>query len=182
MEDPDFVICPCVIDPHPSTVGTGDGDVVGVEVLVGVGVMVAVAVLVGVRLGVNVREGVHVNCRVGLGVGVKVLVGVSEGVLVSVDVLVGVLEGVAVAGFGVSVTAIEMLRRMVRALIPSIGFGGLLVADRERKGTSLGTIGKKSPSISTRRRCLLSARIVLVRLGSVTMPLKQNSIPGSPGP
>jgi len=50
---------------------------------------------------------------------------------------------------GVLVTAITMLTRMVRALIPVIGSGGVSDDERETKGTKLGMIGRKSPLIVT---------------------------------
>ena len=52
-------------------------------------------------------------------------------------------------------TAIEMETRMVRALSPIIGPPGL-VAERSIKGTSFGTIGKKSPLIITLMRVVLA--------------------------
>ena len=44
-------------------------------------------------------------------------------------------------------TAMETDTRMVRALSPRMG--SLLAAERSMNGTSLGTIGKKSPAIFT---------------------------------
>jgi hypothetical protein len=190
IEDPDFVICPWVISSHPTTVATGDGVMEGVSVRVGVSVMVGVRVIVGVTVLVGVREGVHVNCSVGVLVGVNVLVGVSVFVDVIVDVLVGVREGVSVQGAGVSVTAMEMLRRIVRALCPKIG--SPLATERSINGTKRGMTGKKSPSILTTRRCLLSERISLVILvvsvtggGFVTVPsarVPQIGVSVVPGP
>ena len=48
----------------------------------------------------------------------------------------------------------EMETRIVRALSPSIG--SPLVAERSMNGTSFGTIGKKSPLISTLMRVVLA--------------------------
>lgn len=156
--------------------------------IVGVRVIVGVLVMVGVRDGVGLSVAVGLNVAVGLSVGVGesdgVGVGVRVGVVVGVSVVVGVdvvvLVGVLGDRSGVSVTLIEILRSIVRALIPSIG--SPLATERSIKGTNLGTMGKKSPSISTTRRWLLSARIELVRLVSVTIPLKQNSVGVVPGP
>jgi len=49
----------------------------------------------------------------------------------------------------------EMATRIVRALSPTIGPPGL-VAERSMNGTSFGTIGKKSPLISTLMRVVLA--------------------------
>ncbi len=127
---------------------TGEGMVVGVNGGVGVSVMV------GVRVGVEVLVGVEVACTVG----VKVAVGVFEGVLVGegegVFVKVGVLACHVTGG---AVTAMETLTRMVRALSPTIGLGGVLVVLRVMKGTIFGTMGMKSPSIFTRIRVVFAA-------------------------
>ena len=56
-----------------------------------------------------------------------------------------------------------METRMVRALSPIIGPPGL-AAERSIKGTSFGTIGKKSPAIFTLMRVLLLE--LGVKLGS----------------
>jgi len=49
----------------------------------------------------------------------------------------------------------EIATRIVRALSPIIGPPGL-VAERSIKGTSFGTIGKKSPAIFTLMRLVLA--------------------------
>ena len=81
----------------------------------------------------------------GDGVEVAVFVAVAVDVAVAVGGLVGVLGDRS----GVFVTSMETLTRIVRALIPVIGSGGMSDSEREMKGTNLGTSGKKSPLIFT---------------------------------
>ena len=142
---------PAVIELQPVT---PVGILVGVRVSVGEGVMVEVGVIVGVSVLVGVLDGVSEIASVGEGVNVGVSVGVS--VAVSVGVLLGVggvgeLTGTFVGG---SVTTMDTARRIVRALSPRIG--SLLATERSIKGTSLGTIGKKSPRIVTTIRVVFS--------------------------
>ena len=82
-----------------------------------------------------------------MGDGVKVAVFVA--VALDVAVAVGGVVGVLADRSGVFVTSMETLTRMVRALIPVIGSGGISDSEREMKGTNLGMIGRKSPLIST---------------------------------
>ena len=146
MEDPDFAICPA-LRLVLLQFGTGVGLSVGVGVIVGVLVMVGVkdgvglSVVVGLRVAVGVSDGVDEASGVSVAVAVAVFVAVVVDVLVDVMVLVGVLGDRS----GVFVTSIEILRRIVRALIPSMGSGGVSEVERETKGTNLGTMGKKSP-------------------------------------
>ena len=130
---PDNAIELCVVLQEGTRVGVGEGVKVGVRVLVTVGERVGEGVLVsvGVRLGVLETMGVKVAVLVGVFVGV--LVGVWTGVFVAVDVL-----GKKVLGG--AVTKIETLTRTVRALWPLIGLS--LSAERSRKPTILGTIGR----------------------------------------
>lgn len=121
---------------------------VGVRVIVGVFVTVGLSVAVGDNVLVGVIDGVLVNNGVGDKVGVGDLVGVFVSVFVGVNVYVGVLASQVEGG---AVTAMETDTRTVRALFASIG--PLAVAsERSINGTNLGTIGKKSPLISTTRR------------------------------
>ena len=109
---------------------TDVGVMVGVFVSVGVSVMVGVSVRVGVRLGVFVNTGVKVAVLVG------VLDGVNVGVA-TVAVAVGV-DGIKVEGG--TVTTIDTLTKMVRALFAIIGLP--VATERWIKGISLGTIGR----------------------------------------
>jgi len=112
----------------------GVGVLLGVKVTVGVEEFVAVCVMgVLVGDGVNVRDGV----------------GVCEGTSVAVKVWVGGVGGVGVLPLKVvaAVTSMETLKRMVRELLASILFTA--------KGTSLGTMGVYSSSITTVIRLLL---------------------------
>jgi hypothetical protein len=94
---------------------------------------------------------------VGDGVKVAVFVAVAVDVAVAVGGVVGVLGDRS----GVFVTSMETLTRMVRALIPVIGSGGISDSEREMKGTNLGMIGKKSPLIFTWMRLeLLGEKLV----------------------
>jgi len=156
IEDPGVEIGPCVSELQP---GTAVGLIVGVRVIVGV------LVMVGVRDGVRLRVAVGLSVMVGVKDAVSVNIGVSVGVAVGVSVGdavedgVNVREGVGVLRSGVFVTAITMLTRMVRALMPLIG--SPLATERSIKGTKLGMIGKKSPLIVTLIRLeLLGAKLV----------------------
>jgi len=156
IDDPENEIGPCV----RLQIGTAVGLIVGVRVMVGVLVIVGVrdgvglSVAVGLSVTVGVWDGVSVNIGVSVGRGVGVSVGISVDVGVSVGGLVGVLGDRS----GVFVTAIVMLTRMVRALMPLIG--SPLATERSIKGTNLGMIGRKSPLIVTRIRLeLLGAKV-----------------------
>ena len=71
--------------------------------------------------------------------------------------------------------------RMVRALSPIIGPPGL-VAERSIKGTSFGTIGKKSPAIFTLMRVLLlELGVKLVSTEPVQYSTSFNTLPGELG-
>ena len=148
IELPDVCIVPCVIELQPVT---PVGILVGVRVNVGVLVMVGVKVMVGVRVMVGVKDGVNVNSEVGVGVSVAVFVGEGATVLVGVAVPVGVLACQVEGG---AVTAMDIDTRMVRALSPRMG--SPLATERSIKGTKLGMIGKKSPSIFTLMRVVLA--------------------------
>ena len=74
-------------------------------------------------------------------------------------------------------TAMEIETRMVRALSPRIGPPGL-VAERSIKGTSFGTMGKKSPLISTLMRVVLAVEGVT----PVSTDPSHVSKTGVPGP
>lgn len=113
--------------PHPVT---SVGVMVGVSVIVGVSVMVGVIVSVGVMLGVSVNSGVFVGVSVGVSVGVNV--GVS-----TVAVAVGVFGKKVEGG---TVTTIDTLTKMVRALSATIGLP--VSTERLIKGISLGTMGR----------------------------------------
>lgn len=106
------------------------GVMVGVKVIVGERVIVGEIVIVGVMLGVSVNIGVFVGVSVGVSVGVGV--GVS-----TVAVAVGV-DGCQVEGG--TVTTIDTLTKMVRALSALMGLP--VSAERLIKGIILGTMGK----------------------------------------
>jgi len=72
----------------------------------------------------------------------------------------------------------EMETRMVRALSPRIG--SLLATERSIKGTNFGTIGKKSPLISTLMRVVLAVDGVTPVSTDPSHGLKGKS--GVPGP
>jgi len=74
------------------------------------------------------------------------------------------------------VTAMEMETRIVRALAPRIG--SLLATERSMNGTSFGTIGKKSPLISTLMRVVLAVEGVT----PVSTDPSHVSKTGVPGP
>ena len=163
---PDLVIGPWVIRLQLDTVV---GTMVGVNVCVGVSVMVGVIVLVGVWVAVKVNGTVGVE--VGVGVFEGVLVGEGLGVFVKVGVLACQVTGGAV-------TAMETLTKMVRALLATIGLGGVLVVLRMIKGTILGTMGMKVPSIFTISRVVLPALGVklLVSTGPVQYSVSFNPV------
>ncbi len=73
-------------------------------------------------------------------------------------------------------TAMEIDTRMVRALSPRIG--SLFATERSINGTSFGTIGKKSPLISTLMRVVLAVEGVT----PVSTDPSQVSKTGVPGP
>ena len=112
---------------HPVTLV---GVIVGVSVMVGVSVTVGEIVAVGVMVGVSVNTGVFVAVLVAVLVGV----GVS-----TVGVKVGV-DGMNVEGG--TVTTMDTLTKMVRALFALIGSAGVSSFERLIKGISLGTIGR----------------------------------------
>ena len=144
MELPDICIVPCEIALQPNT---PVGIMVEVKVIVGIVVAVGLKVAVG---GKGVRDGVFVNADVGVRVGVGVGVRVGDGEGDGVKVYVAVLGSNVLGG---SVTTISTDTRIVRALSPIMG--SPLVCERSKNGTSLGTIGKKSPLIITFRRVVL---------------------------
>ena len=151
------------------------GMAVGLNVLVGVFVMVGVNVIVGLSVMVGVRLGVKVNSSVGDGVMLGVVVGVSDGSSVGLLVKVGVVGGSVGGGI---VTWMEIATRTVRALLPTIGSGGISDDDREINGTSFGMMGKKSPSILTTMRWLLPDGLKPV--GSTATPPRQYSVSFNP--
>lgn len=125
-----------VIDPGSVThEGTLVGVSVGVKVRVGVLVTVGERVAVGVCVGDGVILGVFVITGVFVTVFVGVLVGGGD---VGVRVLVEVM---AMKVLGGTVTKIETPTKTVRALCATIGLGGVLLLERSRNPTILGTIG-----------------------------------------
>jgi hypothetical protein len=175
---PENVIFPQV---RLSQRGTRVGETVGERVFDGVSVIVGDSVTVGESVGVGVTLGVLVKSGVGEGVKVAVLVGVGVGEKIGEGVWVGV-EGVQVDGG--TVTWMATLTKTVRELWAVMGSGGESVLDRERKGTILGTIGKKSPSIVTRKRCVLvGLKVVSVSGKLVTgLPPQKFVLTVDPGP
>jgi hypothetical protein len=113
--------------------GTGVHEGVGESVLVAVGVTVDEGVGLGVRLGVLVTSGVGEGVSVGVSVGVKVGEAIGEGVQVGV-------EGVQVEGG--TVTWMETLTKIVRALSAVMGSGVGSFLERDKNGRSLGTTGR----------------------------------------
>ena len=67
----------------------------------------------------------------------------------------------------------EIATRIVRALLPTIGSGGISDDDREINGTSFGMMGKKSPSILTTMRWVFAE--LGLKPGSTGMPPRQYS-------
>jgi hypothetical protein len=130
---PGNVIDPCVV-PH-------EGTLVGVSVGVRLGVRVLVTVGDKVAVGVREGDGVILGVLETTGVGEAVLVGVLDGVFVGDAIGDGVnveVDGVYCGGG--AVTWIETLTRTVRALWPLMALP--LLAERSRKPTILGTIGR----------------------------------------